>query len=299
MLHIPLSIFHNLPFSRALPPPLYLNSPPLDYLSTLPQELIERILDHLQNSRRSLLACALTSPALLAGARHHLFYTTNLSSEEACYTICKRLPSAPGALAHVHDLRVRLPTSPWADEPEPEWFAELELPALHGLHVLRLEGVRGVSFRGPRLCGWARIGLGVRKLVLTSCVFEDPKDMQGLLGAFPALDDLSFDGWFPYCGEGSANEEYAPHDGLHLHNLTLPAAGTRGAQHLLQWLSSGAHAKTRLRALHTLVLHGAPEQPILDEFFAQTSIQDLRVVLSGQFPGRRQSPSAFTTRLTE
>lgn len=286
MLHLSLARW---PWESSSPPPLHLTPPSSDHLTTLPQELIDHILDYLHASPQSLRACALASRALLSGSQHHLFHTLTLACAADAHNLTYLLPSAPGALAHVHELRVRLARAPWSDAPDPAWFTALDLPLLVGLHTLRLEGVRGAALCGPQLCGWARAGKTLSSLELAGCVFGAVSELRGLLAALPRLDALSFDGWLPAPPE--VDEDLEPPEDLRLRRLVLPAAGTRGTQHLLQWLASGANAKPRLRALHTLTLHGTPDSSVIDPFFAATAVQELRVVLAGQFPGACTLPT--------
>lgn len=47
----------------------------------IPGELIDMVIDHLHDDRRSLAACSLVSKALLDAARYHLFYRINIDSD--------------------------------------------------------------------------------------------------------------------------------------------------------------------------------------------------------------------------
>jgi hypothetical protein len=153
-----------------------------------PQELVDRIIDHLHNDRPALAVSAAAYRRFLHAAHHHLFVHARLRSAARCRVFLDVLDGRPGLGAHVRYLAV--------DNTQDESGAVLVVLAALVPHLTSVDALslRALDFRTADDAPWAAAltHLPVREAYVYMCTFADVYQAGRLLRCFPALEEFDF-----------------------------------------------------------------------------------------------------------
>ncbi|SJL13806.1 uncharacterized protein ARMOST_17254 [Armillaria ostoyae] len=167
----------------------------------LPAELCNLIIDHLHDSKPSLLACSLVCRAWIPECRFHLFHNLRLCRDTAdTFFQLFESPHATLASAHIRELDVAQNTVIRGGSLEGDLLEGLAFqgvltrcPADVFEHVQKLS----VTWVGWwTLTGAERLSIGhifknVTELALWTVVFQTDEELQALVASFPPLEVLS------------------------------------------------------------------------------------------------------------
>ena len=193
---------------------------------TLPPELSDIVLDHLHDDPVTLSRCALVQKSWLPAARYHLWshLRLNCASDELTklHVLLTTSPAVGFYIRSVVVAQKKGETCQWYDLNLLHYTLSV-LSLLPNLHTLTLDGLwfgapkrnsLGIPFDGeseqtvevPPHSSEV-VSASVRKLVISTCSFDNFEDVQHLCLAFPALSRLQFDGvwWGRWAQEPSQN----------------------------------------------------------------------------------------------
>ncbi|KAK0239339.1 hypothetical protein EDD85DRAFT_906210, partial [Armillaria nabsnona] len=167
----------------------------------LPAELCNLIIDHLHDSKPSLLACSLVCRAWIPECRFHLFHNLRLCRDTAdTFFQLFESPHATLASAYIRELDVAQNTVIRGGSLEGDLF---EGQAFQGVltrcpaHVFEHVQKLSVTWVGWwTLNGSERLSIGhifknVTELALWTVAFQTEEELQALVASFPGLEVLS------------------------------------------------------------------------------------------------------------
>ncbi|KAK0443111.1 uncharacterized protein EV420DRAFT_1726542 [Desarmillaria tabescens] len=169
----------------------------------LPTELCNLVIDHLHDSKPSLLACSLVCRARVPESRFHLFHKVRLFRDTDLFFQLLESPHATLASAHIHELDVAQNAVTMNGNLENLDGELLDRQIFQGVlarcpanvfeHVRKLS----VTWVGWWILGDAeRLSIGHRfqnviELALWMVVFQEDEEFPALIASFPALEVLS------------------------------------------------------------------------------------------------------------
>jgi hypothetical protein len=147
---------------------------------SLPQELVDIIIDHLHDDQQSLLACSLVCQNWVEPSRIHKFASSTIKWE----TRQKSFNDFPIALQYLQDLTVIISSG----------FIETSLPKLPNANLRRL-CVEGLSILGTWINLFSPVSLhpytDLTTLELCHCIIPNFSTLTRLIYHFPNLASLS------------------------------------------------------------------------------------------------------------
>ncbi|EMD39708.1 hypothetical protein CERSUDRAFT_112012 [Gelatoporia subvermispora B] len=200
---------------------------PMVTVPTLPPELTDRILDHLEGDRQALANCGLVCRTWLPRSRYHFFRELKLTSKNTKQLV-QLLRDGPAIGQHVSHLAIVT-----LREDNSEWHVDLlpkVLPSLPNVTTLELRG-RG-AYQSKNFKDIAP----VTSLKFHACEFAALKDVTTLLCAFPRLDTLTIESTLIARGEEdpSLTDTYRPP----IKNITVMSSALN-PEPFVNWLVSG------------------------------------------------------------
>ncbi|ESK88748.1 hypothetical protein Moror_1265 [Moniliophthora roreri MCA 2997] len=201
--------------------------------STLPQELVDQIIDHLHNDVQSLRSCSTVCRAWLPSSRLHLFSKIRLDIPErqfaeynvhadrgtphkACQRLYGLLLKDPSIIPHIHDLVLvsGSPLGPLAVQDghyRHLWIVEGTLPLLLRMltHLKRFEitspqgNVPWHAIPSPLLDAFKALGEGLKYIRVKAWDFPRLEAFEKLLRHLPKLKGLAL--WSNRLGQGGAD----------------------------------------------------------------------------------------------
>lgn len=260
-------------------------------MSRLPPELVDKIIDHLQNSHSALRACSLTCRNWFARARYHLFWTVHVGPD--LYEQLMGVLSPPGTpnigllARHLIVTGRRFHgggVGTWTHDDLGkllEKMPHLVCLTLDTLEIGRIEWLK----LGPCLPD-------LKILDLCSVRIDDPTTVPTLFTAFPKLCDVECDYlWSPGL-PGPYRSPEAPTAATltHLNVKQQYPGGDSFVQRLLEWLfAHKLHTKLRVLQINGL---DAPSLKAFSDLVADIG-PDLRKL--GISFDKALSPSVETT----
>ncbi|KAF9029972.1 hypothetical protein BDZ89DRAFT_687471 [Hymenopellis radicata] len=157
---------------------------------TLPQELIDNIIDHLHDSPRDLKTCSLVSHSFYPRSLFHLFQCVDVSSAEVAQRFFTHM--SPETRAIIRSLTLSEPH--WHNFPV-QWP---QIPVmLQCLHLDRLV-LRKIDMR---ILKTSLSGLRITSLDTRSCIFDSLSELRSMPWSLPSLTTLIV--LFPYFDDHS------------------------------------------------------------------------------------------------
>ena len=143
-------------------------------ITSIPQELIDKIIDQLHTDQDTLKACAVVSRSFLSPSRRHLYYSIDLGdsftisvqrSLQKLYDILKSHPDIASLIREFHILLVRGPAifTDWIEE-------DVLLQGILGMTQLQLLSLNGTVYHSTDM--WDDIPINIQSAVL-QC-FQSP-----------------------------------------------------------------------------------------------------------------------------
>jgi len=205
------------------------SSLPVPLCRTIPQELVDLIIDHVYSDKPTLAACSLVCRSWLVSTRHHLFSTVCLSQTQNALAFCELLESPLVTIQpFVRSLQISsIYGTRWIDEVIPR------LEGLSAVTSLRLSiGLQSFSAKT-----WASLRSTFRMLVkldMDTVQFHTLAEVVNVIYLFPFLEILVLAGnWNQICNDSSfpAAGQYTLPRHLHTLNISRPVA-------MLEWFLS-------------------------------------------------------------
>ncbi|KAK0499174.1 hypothetical protein EDD18DRAFT_64795 [Armillaria luteobubalina] len=154
---------------------------------SLPQEIIDAIIDELKDYKYDLKSCSLTCRSFVPQTRIHLFASIELSSNRRCQQFMAMRSSSPHdhLSAHIRSLTIN--------------FRRSDLTARHLLNVITNLTVHHITLEH---LNWSNLTSDMQKALCTSfpqihsislihTIFPDYPTVYGFLSGFPELKNLS------------------------------------------------------------------------------------------------------------
>ncbi|KAJ7856645.1 hypothetical protein B0H14DRAFT_709813 [Mycena olivaceomarginata] len=224
--------------------------------ATLPQELIDAILDHLAGDPPSLKACSLVSCAWVPCTRLHLFKICTLNPRSVFdFSVLLRSPHCTFRLhiRSIHLLR-EIPTSTLHNKFDDPAFA-VDLRGLTGVRAFELtfntSAARPLPDGASPYMGFLAAFPQLTRLVLKGLQMRALAPLVDTICLFPALQELHLQLWHPFLHPTDPTEYTAlaaPPRALHSLVLCRHSVGS-----VLPWLHAAGHLPTlRVLKLHAL-----------------------------------------------
>ncbi|OJT10045.1 hypothetical protein TRAPUB_13470, partial [Trametes pubescens] len=225
----------------------------------LPLELLEQVVDHLHNEIPTLRSCALVCHALVASARHHLFYRMLITAENFVNAVLLFVKN-PHLTCHVCELYFEagdgtafgsLQALLEGKEPPKHLrvFALVIAPRLP--NVVRLT-FKDTSFDQHIVAMFASPFPRLHTLSLFDCWFRCNADLAALVKGHPLIHTMR-------CGRlcsrfGVSNHDFAEQPGakVTLHSLKITESDSSSQLTLMPWLVTYVKPETFIYSLYRL-----------------------------------------------
>ena len=240
--------------------------------STLPQEVIDHVIDLLSEERGALKACALVCRAWLHRCREHLHHSVTIYHQNCCIHPSQipdldRLLALPVVAAYTQELILEGKTDYAAlrktdadvehNGEEIFWHVLSQFAHVHSLRVKRLFWVAHTLSNKDRLCAAFPY---VAKLDVYMSDFVDAQEFLSFITGFPQLQRLKVERvfwcesateWFATTGSDPSSYRHLPPDatpGANLQHLQVQHCDVHNMVDVARWLSSISAAK--ITSLH-------------------------------------------------
>ncbi|KAJ7450848.1 hypothetical protein FB451DRAFT_716663 [Mycena latifolia] len=193
---------------------------------SIPQELVDLIVDNLQDDISTLKCCSLTARAFVSSSQRHMFRKIQITpppldnSQSSCQKLCKLLSSSPHVAPLVEDLIIVLVGSEtsfdydsdgeWLTKPHTTWIMtgrtlSLVLPLLNPRRISLVENAPPEWNSGGEFSmNWNKLGRTLKSALsdtfssprlesvhLRGIVVESPRQLLSLFSEASALRDMS------------------------------------------------------------------------------------------------------------
>ncbi|KAK0461772.1 uncharacterized protein EV420DRAFT_127413 [Desarmillaria tabescens] len=161
-------------------------------MDSLPQELLDVIVDKLSQDRESLCALHSVSRSFKSRVQGHLFRSIRLPDESHFHSFLELCTTSPNILDLVRELQVTVSINPLSQHDASQALANRSLPNLRSLHIY---GGRSINPRHPSRVNMHGIPPTLLTYPITSLTLENlnissARHLRDILRSFPALQTL-------------------------------------------------------------------------------------------------------------